>query len=126
MNTIKTSTRGTCMKALLLSLLAMGIAGACYAADDIDALQATVKYGDLNPSTPEGAAALYSRIHAAAQSVCRPFEGREPEAQGRFEACVHQAITAAVAKIDRPSLVAFYQLRNKSPAPIVLAAGPSR
>src|SRR5271163_1389599 len=73
-----TSTK---LRRLILSAtfgaLAASFAVVCSAADSTDALQSIVNYGDLNVSSPQGAAVLYARIQAAARRVCGPVDNRD-------------------------------------------------
>ena len=66
MNRMTTSTQlRRLIATAILGALASGFAGVS-AADDSDVRSKTVKYGDLNLSNPQGAAALYGRIVQAA------------------------------------------------------------
>ena len=73
------------------------------------ALYVDVHYADLNLDRTEGAAALYARLRAAARQVCGPLDSRELERRQRFNACVAQALSKAVATVDRPLLSAYYR-----------------
>jgi UrcA family protein len=96
------------------------------AADAPGMSQATVKYGDLKLSSPQGAAVLYARISATANEVCRTLDGRDLASKTRFNRCVHQAIVDAVTKVDQPALYTVYNTKNPTPKPIMLAAGQTR
>lgn len=126
MNTITTS-RGVrrVLATAVLSALACSLATVCTAGDLMDPPQKTVKYADLDVSNPEGAAALYARIEHAAREVCHPLEERDFRSLA-YDACVHQAITDAVTKVDRQALFVVYNAHNAQPARIVLAAAQSR
>jgi UrcA family protein len=103
----------------LFATLASSGAAACLAAD---APSTTVKYADLNVRSMQDAATLYARIQAAAKMVCSNFESRDPAYRPNHDACLAQAIGAAVAKVDQPTLFTVYQAKNKSSTSIVLAA----
>jgi UrcA family protein len=121
MNTpIKYTPRRLAASALLIAA-ASGFAGVCSAADT-NPLQALVKYGDLNVSSSEGAAALYTRIHAAAEQVCRPLDNRDMAFKKLKEACVSTAIADAVAKVDQPALFSVYSAKSGISKPIMLVA----
>ena len=94
------------------------------AADTSDVPQALVKFGDLNLSNPKGATTLYSRIAAAANSVCKPFDidSLDLGSRARLDACVQKAIANAVTKVDHPELFAAYNAKNHQHRPIILAA----
>lgn len=108
------------------SALVLGFAAVCPAADSTDEPQATVKYADLNLSSPQGAASLYARIRVAADAVCRGLDGHDPTSMTLFSRCVHKAIADAVTKVDHPTLYAVYNAKNKSPKSIMLASDGTR
>jgi len=127
MNTKPKSTNFHRMIATMaFSGLVLSFAAVCPAADSTDAPQATVKYADLNISSPPGAVSLYSRIRAAAHGVCRTLDGHDLTSKTLFDRCVHKAIADAVTKVDQPALYAVYNAKNKTPKPIMLAAGGTR
>jgi UrcA family protein len=111
----------------IFSALAASFAAVCTAADSSDTRSQTVKYGDLNVSNPEGAAALYQRIAAAANNVCRSFEldSRYIGSQRGLNACVHKAIADAVTKVGRPELFTVYNSKNRRPLPVTVALARS-
>jgi UrcA family protein len=68
----------------------------------------TVKFQDLNVSSPVGAEALYNRIHAAAKRVCaQPGLWQPAEI-----ACVRKAEADAIGKVNQPLLTAFYRTKT--------------
>ena len=111
-----------------LGALALSWGAASIAAVEGDVPQAVVKFGDLNLSSPQGAAKLYSRIAAAGSEVCKAFDidGRDLGARARLNACVHKAIADAVTKVDRPELFAVYNAKNHQPRPVIVAAVQTR
>jgi UrcA family protein len=121
MNTIspRTAIRGIAAT-VLTATLGGGLAQVATAAEDGFVLQEVVKYGDLNVSSPQGAATLYARIRAAAANVCRPFAGSYSPRQ--MNECTHKAITDAVIKVDQPELFAVYNAKNGTSKPVVLAS----
>jgi UrcA family protein len=127
MNTMITSRsfRGVLATAVLGSF-ACNLTAVSTAAESTDAQQTTVKYADLNVSSPEGAAALHARIQRAARQVCRPLDGQDLSSKARMGACEHKAIAVAVTKVDQPALFAAYNAHYGQPKPIVLAATQSR
>jgi UrcA family protein len=121
MNTSITSkTRHFGASALLIAAVS-GFAGIGCAADT-GQLRAVVKYGDLNVSSPEGATVLYSRIRAAAEQVCRPFDSRDLVLKGAKDACVHHAMADAVNKVDQPALFSVYNAKNRISKPVMLVS----
>jgi UrcA family protein len=74
----------------------------------------TVRYHDLNLSSPEGVAALYRRIHTAAVDVCKQAEG--PQLVNRifwneWNDCVAYAVANAVQAVHNEKLSAYYSER---------------
>jgi UrcA family protein len=112
--------------AVLFSALALSFAAMSQAGAPADAVQSTVRYVDLDASRPGGAAALYARISAAANDVCRTMDGRDLASKNRFNRCVHKAVVEAVAKVDQPALYSVYYAKNPAPRPVMLAAGQAR
>jgi len=111
---------------VLFSALALSFAAMCPAGDTTGANQSTVKYADLNVSSPSGAAALYARINGAANGVCRTLDGRDLSSKTHFNRCVHNAIADAVTKIDQPALYSIYNAKNSTQKPIMLASGQNQ
>ena len=108
-------------------LIATGIFGALAssfsavsAADaGTDLVSLTVKFADLDVSKPSGAAVLYARISAAAESACSFYWFKSDADQYR---CVHDAIANAVTKVNQPELFAVYKAKNKTPLPTTLVS----
>jgi UrcA family protein len=94
-----------------------------HADQSTDVPQVIVKYADLSVSSPQGAAALYHRIWAAAVTVCRPLDDRDLGSKQVMDACIHKAVADAVAKVDQPALSAVYREKNRQPLSPVLTAG---
>lgn len=104
----------------MVGSLTAGLAAPSLAADSGDLPSVTVRFGDLNVSSPEGAATLYGRISAAAKGVCASLDGRDLGSRARWDACVHKAIADAVTKVNQPALFVVYNQRNKTPLPAAL------
>ncbi len=104
--------------AAIVVTLALGFAVPAGAADDTEVRKIAVKFGDLNVSAPEGAAALYARIRAAARSVCS--EPDDPWGRMRAARCVHKAIADAVTKVNQPALFVVYNRHYNPPLPTTL------
>jgi UrcA family protein len=69
-----------------------------------------VRYSDLDLSKMKGAEALYLRIRYAAETLC---ESAATWGKKEGEACVHKAVSDAVARVDAPLLTKYSQLRSK-------------
>jgi UrcA family protein len=107
MNTMTTSNRSTLIAAAIVTALISSFSAVCNAADAADVPKAIVKYADLDVSTSQGAAKLYSRIRFASEAVCSPVD-RDLASTFRREQCMKQAIAGAVAKVNQPALSAVY------------------
>jgi UrcA family protein len=81
----------------------------------------TVKFQDLNINSPAGAAALYERLHAAAQHVCFAEWDKDPVKVQRAEACANQAESQAVNQLNVAELTAYYQVKSRQD--LALTAG---
>jgi UrcA family protein len=95
-----------CSAAMWLSCVL--VASSAFAGDQLPS--ATVRFQDLNVSTVAGTAALYSRIHSAAKSVClQPGDVWVPM---RGSACVKDAEARAIEKLNLPLLTAYYRTKT--------------
>ena len=107
---------------------ALGLMGAAtsMAADRDEVRQVVVRFGDLNLSNPQGAAALYSRITVAAREVCNAqdvgIRNFDLGTRASVDSCVRKAISGAVTKVGRPELFAVYNARNSEPLGVPVAA----
>jgi UrcA family protein len=90
--------------------LAVGIQSA-NAGSPQDVPSVVVPFGDLDLSRSEGATVLYRRLRSAAETVCAPLDDRGVARHMSFKACVQSAISAAVAKVNRTALTAYYEAR---------------
>jgi UrcA family protein len=106
----------------LFSAVASSLAVLPAVADNVDAHQITVKYGDLNLSIPRGAATLYSRIQAAAKDNCRQFEGPGIQAILQYNGCVDEGIVGAVTQVNNPALYAVYSAHAGKEVPTRLTS----
>ena len=88
-------------------------AGAANDASVSDGVRAyIVRFHDLDLARIEGATALYGRLRAAAYRVCDPLQSREMGIAAKYRACMDKAIADAVAKVNRPLLSQYHQLRT--------------
>ncbi|HKT74102.1 MAG TPA: UrcA family protein [Steroidobacteraceae bacterium] len=86
--------------------------------------QQVVHYGDLNLNSSAGIAALFRRVHKAAEQVCGQVDRRELERAALWDACVSQATERAVDTINVPALTHYYRNRDASPSARIVMAGP--
>jgi len=117
-------TRGDIAVSLLCVLAVGGGAStvAAATADEDYAPRMIVRFGDLDPSTPRDALALYRRIQSAANAVCWRVADNDLSSRLRMQACVQKAMAEAVSRIDRPALIAVYNAHNRPPLPTSAAA----
>ena len=126
MNTITSTPLRTLVAGAILSALAFSFATASRADDGTAPPQVIVKFGDLNVSTSQGAAALYGRIHSAAVDVCSHMYVSEEAYKWHKYACLQKVIGDAVIKVNRAALSAVYASKFGLSPPMVLAAAQAR
>jgi UrcA family protein len=106
------------------ALAALGLftasAPAQTAGADGDTVQVTVKYGDLDLSSPAGASEMLRRIHTAATRICGPAPSDRLSFQRQYDECVRETVNRAVINLGNPSIVAA------SGMPTALAAATPR
>ena len=126
MNTTTSTPLRTLVAGAILSVLALSFATASHADDDTTPPQVTVKFGDLDVSTPQGAAALYRRINSAAIDVCSRMYVIEQAYKWHKDACLQKVIGDTVIKVNRPALSAVFASKFGVSPPMVLAAAETR
>lgn len=111
---MNTSTPATGLRGLVaVAILGVLASSAVFAADP-NPVSVTVKYADLNITSPSGARVLYERIRAAAQGACSYYWFKTDADEAR---CVHDAIASAVGKINQPALSAIFDAKFERHAP---------
>jgi len=75
-----------------------------------------VKFADLNISSHAGAAALYRRIHNAAERVCGSVDPRELARAAVVKACVDHAVTEALVAVNNPAINDRYLAKTRQAA----------
>jgi UrcA family protein len=72
-----------------------------------------VRFNDLNLDQPRDVARLFNRVSSAADKVCgtRSFAAHYKKIAD-YEICYKDTVASAVARIDRPSLTAYFQQRS--------------
>ena len=78
-----------------------------------DAPSVIVHFADLDLTHGDGVAVLYRRLKGAAETVCALQDGRDLGSQMRFKMCWQSTLGAAVTKVDRPALTAYYRAQFK-------------
>lgn len=126
MNTITSIPVRNLVASAILGALAFSFASVSGAADGTTYPQLAVKFGDLDVSTSQGAAALYGRIHSAAYNVCWRLSDSNEAFKSSKDACLQKVIAAAVTKVNEPALSAVFASKYGVSAPVVLAAARAR
>jgi len=122
MNTISSTPLRTLVAGAILSALAFSFATVSHADDGTAPPQVIVKFADLDVSTSQGAATLYSRIRGAAANVCSQMYVDKQSYNWHGNACLQKVIGDAVIKVNRPALSAVFASKFGVSAPVVLAA----
>ena len=104
---IKTASRAPL--AVSLAVMIACVFGASSAFADNPLRVETVNFRDLNVATPAGVEALYRRIQAAADRVCRERDRME---QQRAIACAKKAEAQAVEDLSLPLLTAYHRAKT--------------
>src|SRR5271168_1205036 len=102
--------------------LIVALAGNTFAASPLtETRSSVVKFADLNLNTPQGVAALYKRIHIAAEQVCGVTTG-EPmyfQIASGAQKCVDRSEARAIDSIHSVALEAFYSKKMGRPMPVL-------
>jgi UrcA family protein len=91
--------------------------------DSVATRTETVKYLAAEAATPDGAAALYSRLQSAATRVCRDplaTSGRRMDDQTALAACRREALDRAVADLGIATVATLHS-GMKAPADTAVA-----
>ena len=75
-----------------------------------------VHYADLDLSRPGDARRLYGRIKRAARNVCYNSPSSDLKRLREYEACLGQAVTAAVEKVQSEQVSAIRRAHDPRPA----------
>ena len=115
------STAATGLRGLIAAAIFGALAASFSAVSTADPSSAsvTVKYADLDITSPSGAHKLYARIEAAADAACSYFWFKTDADEAR---CVQQTIANAVTKVNQPALSAVYNAKYKTSAPSALVS----
>ncbi len=122
---MKTQINAKLITRIFGTALIVGLAGKGVAASpSTETRSAVVKIADLNLDSPQGVAALYKRIHSAAEQVCaEPTEDRVFfEVAAQVKQCERQAEARAIKSVHNVALEAYYSKKTGQPMPVVLAS----
>jgi UrcA family protein len=101
------------LTASILSLTTLDARASVPTGDEAPSI--TVQYADLDLDHQAGVAMLYARLDGAARRVCDQQQA-DLRAKQSYRVCVNKALSAAVARIDRPTLSAYVAQRTGHPA----------
>jgi UrcA family protein len=110
---------GACSAAVMSLVCTFGVAIAFVPKE-------TVKFQDLNIDSPAGVAALYQRLHVAAQHVCYAQWDRDPAKVQRAETCANEAEAWAASQLHVAGLNAYYQMNTDRQLLTLTASEPVR
>ncbi len=102
-----------------LLFLSGSILSVSEAAPPSDVPTAVVKFRELDTAHPAGKEELYRRLYRAAHEVCSPLEGAfgsRALVTPQYEACINQALSGAVARINRPDFTDYVATRTQKSA----------
>jgi UrcA family protein len=86
--------------------------------EEAPVLQKAVSHAGLDLNTDQGARAFYTRLRAAALSVCYATESAIPGSYSSDNPCVKKAIGDAVRAVNRPQVTQLYvAVYRSNPAP---------
>jgi UrcA family protein len=118
-----TKTRSTifaaCAAAAMSLMCLFGVASAFVPKE-------SVKFQDLNIDSPAGVAALYQRLHVAAEHVCYAQWDRDPVKVQRAETCANEAQARAVSRLHIARLTAYCQMNTPRQLFTRTASEPAR
>jgi|HubBroStandDraft_2_1064218.scaffolds.fasta_scaffold134423_2 UrcA family protein len=101
-------------------VLSCSILSVATAAPPSDIPNALVKFGDVDTARPAGKEELYRRLTRAARTVCHSLDPSESGTNLMLiplhKACIDQAISGAVAKINLPDFTDYVASRMQKPA----------
>lgn len=100
---------GLAAAAVLTFATLTGVASLAHADTGGTAQSRTIRYDDLNLSTPVGIQTLYLRIQGAARDACgSQLVTGTRLASARWKDCVTTSIREAVLAVNKPGLTAYY------------------
>jgi UrcA family protein len=107
MKSISVKPRALFGLAALAAVLTTNLALATPVDDKTEAV--TVRYSDLDLSSPQGALVLYKRIKFAAHEACGYTPPQELARLARYQECVDHAVTRAIEKVKSARVSAIHE-----------------
>jgi UrcA family protein len=116
---VKNAVRAYTIRIAWVTLAAAGgsmMVDAAQASDSFDTTpHKVVGFKDLNLNSPEGVAVLYGRIKSAATEVCGKRDRLDLSQLHAVQICIDEAVSRAVAQVNRPMLTSLYEARTGKP-----------
>lgn len=121
---MKTQIAATLITRLFGTALIAGavLGGHAFAANPLEETRSTVvKFADLNLDSPQGVAALYKRIHNAAQRVCAVSSEDKVflEVASAEKRCIASSEARAIDDIHNVALEAYYSKKTGRAMPVL-------
>ena len=91
------------------TIAALGLANLAHASEPFAPPSVSVKYDDLNPSSDAGSHQLYSRLRAAAHSVCDHLPSSQLANRQLRERCYEQSLSRAVDSLGLESVASLHR-----------------
>lgn len=92
------------------ALAALALAGmaAPSALAETRTVSVKVAYSDLNLASPAGAKTMLTRLQKASRKVCGAATHRSPEEMTWAKACMKDAMSSAVSRLNAPTVSALF------------------
>jgi UrcA family protein len=68
----------------------------------------TISYADLDLASPAGAKSMLNRLQKASRKVCGTSTHRSPEEMTWAKACMTDAMSSAVSRLNAPTVSALF------------------
>ena len=92
-----------------------------------DVRSETVRFADLNINNSSGVKILYRRLNIAANNVCRELEpGRSLALVAPHRACVHGALSKALADVGNSAVLAYAAAHGTAAADLTVRIAQSK
>lgn len=103
------------LTAAVMSVASANAADRAETAEVVPTISLTVPFDDLDLNRYEGAVAMYDRLHRAAKRVCATQWGTTLREREQYAGCVERAMSATIARLDRPVLSRYADERSGKP-----------
>lgn len=103
------------LTAAIMSIASSNAADLAETAEVVPTISLTVPFDDLDLNRYEGAVAMYDRLDRAAKRVCATQRGTTLREREQYAGCIERAMNASIARLDRPVLSRYAQVRSGKP-----------